>query len=273
MTYIQHVEKSSWRRRRTRSRIGPHIFLGRKCCHYLPTIADRQGLGVEPATRLTTWGNSSSIPNGDEPNQTNGQPSLAHDGPVLPAGDDLDPAGAVTARTVEAGPSHVGEGTPSDEEGSASGSARKKRSKRDDSEADSTRKRGKRSISVDSDDLDDTPAASTPVATKNNNVKPGPLKAVGGRMACGECGKNFTVVSLALSTRLSCRLNTPKNIPILPLPTYVSPVATLLESTLSKRQKRRLPKRLAARTIEPRLFITKRERGLLDWAISVSRYV
>jgi hypothetical protein len=210
---------------------------------------------------LTTWGNSSSIPNGGG-SQTDGQPSLAHDGPVLPAGDELDPAGAVTARTVEAGPSNVGEGTPSDDE-EATGSSRKKRGTETTSEAESGRKRGKRSISVDSDDLDDTPAASTPVTTKKT-AKPGPLKAVGARMACGECGGNFTVVSPALSKErawLRPRPNTRKNIQIHRPPIYVSLAATPLESTLSKRPRRQLPKRLEERTIVPRLYTTKRGRG------------
>jgi DNA repair protein RAD7 len=59
---------------------------------------------------LTTWGNSSAIPT-DNANQGD---QLAHDGPVLGVDEELDPAGAVTARTVEAGPSLVGEGTPED---------------------------------------------------------------------------------------------------------------------------------------------------------------
>lgn len=70
-----------------------------------------QGLGVEPPTRLTTWG--PAIPTGDNANAQ--QPSLAPDGPVISDGDELDPAGAVTARTVEAGPSIVGEGTPDED--------------------------------------------------------------------------------------------------------------------------------------------------------------
>ncbi len=42
-----------------------------------------------------------------------------HDGPVLSDANTLDPAGAVTARTVEAGPSQVGEGAPDLEEDEA----------------------------------------------------------------------------------------------------------------------------------------------------------
>jgi DNA repair protein RAD7 len=152
---------------------------------------------------LTTWGNSSSIPSGDNTEQTNGEQPLAHDGPVLAAGDELDPAGAVTARTVEAGPSHVGEGTPSDEEGSAAEASRKKRGKARMEEGEASgselsRKRGKRSISVDSDELDqDTPAtsaAATPPTKKKKKAKPGPLKPIASIMVCGECDKNFTVV-------------------------------------------------------------------------------
>lgn len=55
-----------------------------------------QGLGVEPAAGLTTWGNTSDITA-----QANEQPDHV-----------VDPAGAVTARNVEAGPTEVGEGTP-----------------------------------------------------------------------------------------------------------------------------------------------------------------
>ena len=83
---------------------------------------------MEPSTRLTTWGNTSALPNGE--NQGDGdqtQAPLAHDGPVISGEDELDPAGAVTARTVEAGPSHVGEGTPEDEDGTASASGSRKR--------------------------------------------------------------------------------------------------------------------------------------------------
>jgi hypothetical protein len=65
------------------------------------------GLGVQPSTRLTTWGNSSHInADGTTPDE-----HLAPDGPVNDEAH-LDPAGAVTARTVEAGPSAVGEGIP-----------------------------------------------------------------------------------------------------------------------------------------------------------------
>jgi DNA repair protein RAD7 len=116
---------------------------------------------------------------------------------VLAAGEELDPAGAVTARTVEAGPSHVGEGTPSDEEGTAS---RKKRGKENVEEGESgsevARKRGKRSVSVDSDELDHTPVVPTvtPPIKKKKKAKPGPLKPIASTMVCGECDKNFTVV-------------------------------------------------------------------------------
>ena len=70
-----------------------------------------QGLGVEPSARLTTWGNSSAI-NREQDGSASGSVALAHDGPMLTNNDVLDPAGAVTARTVEAGPSQVGEGFP-----------------------------------------------------------------------------------------------------------------------------------------------------------------
>jgi DNA repair protein RAD7 len=75
---------------------------------------------VEPSAPLT-WGDKSSIPAGDGANEE----ALAHDGPVINDDAALDPAGAVTARTVTAGPSQVGEGTPVDEDGSV-GSRRKK---------------------------------------------------------------------------------------------------------------------------------------------------
>lgn len=68
------------------------------------------------------------MPNGeDQDNNAQTQAPLAHDGPVINGEDELDPAGAVTARTVEAGPSHVGEGTPEDEDSTASASGSRKR--------------------------------------------------------------------------------------------------------------------------------------------------
>ena len=194
-------------------------------------MTDQQGLGVEPANRLTTWGNSSSIPSGDDAAPNDGEQPLAHDGPVLEAGDELDPAGAVTARTVEAGPSHVGEGTPSDEEGESSGQPRGNGEQDEQSsEPEPARKRGKRSISVDSDELDqDTPVAPiiTPPAKKKKKAKPGPLKPIAQSMVCGECDKNFTVVRRISGMWIDHRLHTPKNIPKLRLPTYVFRVATL----------------------------------------------
>lgn len=84
---------------------------------------------MEPSTRITTWGDSSAIPNAAAGSSNQADEALAHDGPVLGADDALDPAGAVTARTVEAGPSNVGEGTP---EGSVSGT-RSTSLQRDDS--------------------------------------------------------------------------------------------------------------------------------------------
>lgn len=60
------------------------------------------------------------------------------------------------------------------------------------------RTRGKRSISVDSEDLDEaTPGAvetDSPTPVSKQKVKAGPLKAVGQFMTCGECAKKFTVV-------------------------------------------------------------------------------
>lgn len=156
---------------------------------------------MEPANRLTTWGNSSSIPSGDTAGQDDQEQPLAHDGPVLAAGDELDPAGAVTARTVEAGPSLVGEGIPSDEEGGPSSSKNRGAENVADGESSGSEllpKRSKRSISVDSDELDqDTPATATPPpAKKKKKAKPGPLKPIASSMVCGECDKNFTVVGL-----------------------------------------------------------------------------
>jgi DNA repair protein RAD7 len=82
---------------------------------------------------------------------------LAHDGPVIGDGEELDPAGAVTARNVEAGPSTVNDTTPT---------------------------KRKRSASIDSDDLDTAPVPA--VVEK---------KGVGEFMDCAECSKRFTVVS------------------------------------------------------------------------------
>lgn len=74
--------------------------------------ANGKGLGVEPSAPLTTWGDTSTLDTGANGDADGEENHLAPDGPVLTEGEGLDPAGAVTARTVEAGPSQVGEGTP-----------------------------------------------------------------------------------------------------------------------------------------------------------------
>ncbi|ORY32846.1 hypothetical protein BCR39DRAFT_522058 [Naematelia encephala] len=139
------------------------------------------GLGVEPTGRLTTWGNSADI---------DGSQQLAPDGPIIGGDVALDPAGAVTARTVEAGPSQVGENTP---EVSDDGSTKRKPNE----DGGSLPKR--RAVSVDSDDLDAEPSsgpsksATLPNRKSKVDVVPGPLQPVGNFMDCGECSKRFTV--------------------------------------------------------------------------------
>ncbi|KAK8864528.1 hypothetical protein IAR55_001778 [Kwoniella newhampshirensis] len=157
------------------------------------------GLGVEPSERLTTWGDTSSI---NRSEQHDDQTQLAHDGPVLNDAQELDPAGAVTARTVVAGPSVVGEGTPDLEIG---GMKRKRAVDGDGaSEKGVTNNKRARATSIDSDDLD---ADNGPIAGPSKSVTPviespklssgvaGPLKAVGEFMDCGQCGKKFTVTA------------------------------------------------------------------------------
>ncbi|WWD17162.1 hypothetical protein CI109_101600 [Kwoniella shandongensis] len=155
------------------------------------------GLGVEPSERLTTWGDTNSI---NRPEGTDDQPSLAHDGPVLEDSNHLDPAGAVTARTVVAGPSEVGEGVPDVQVGGA----KRKRDGESDSESGLITSKRTRAASIDSDDLD---ADNGPVAGPSKSATPvvdfpafassaaGPLKAVGEFMDCGQCGKKFTVTA------------------------------------------------------------------------------
>lgn len=67
-----------------------------------------------------------------------------------------------------------------------------------DEPAPKRRGRGKRNASVDSEDLDEaTPDADAIGSSKpaaKQKVKPGPMKAVGQFMTCGECAKKFTVV-------------------------------------------------------------------------------
>jgi hypothetical protein len=69
-------------------------------------------------------------------------------------------------------------------------------------EVSKRRRPKKRSASVDSEDLDvatpstNAPGPTTPVVERK--VKPGPLKAVGQFMTCGECAKKFTVVRPSL---------------------------------------------------------------------------
>ncbi|EIW70459.1 hypothetical protein TREMEDRAFT_68071 [Tremella mesenterica DSM 1558] len=127
-------------------------------------------LGVEPSAQLTTWGNTSAI------NATDHAPA---DGPEIM--DGIDPAGSVTARNVVAGPSRVGEGTPSDHE----------------DEVAPPRKR-LRGASVDSNDLDaDFEPKSGPAAASSSKpaVAPTDLANIGEFMNCGECGKRFTVTA------------------------------------------------------------------------------
>ncbi|WWC62122.1 uncharacterized protein I303_104713 [Kwoniella dejecticola CBS 10117] len=151
------------------------------------------GLGVEPSTRLTTWGNTSDL-NADGAGD---QPSLAHDGPVIDAQDGLDPAGAVTAHNVIAGPTDAGDGTAQLEDET------RKRKRDDDTDEEAVNKRN-RAASINSDDLDadNIPEAgpsktvsNTKSATPAANVAPGPLKAVGEFMECGQCAKRFTVTA------------------------------------------------------------------------------
>ncbi|WVQ99556.1 hypothetical protein IAU59_006692 [Kwoniella sp. CBS 9459] len=165
------------------------------------------GLGVEPSTRLTTWGDTSSLA------QQNGehQPSLAHDGPVIDPSEELDPAGAVTARNVVAGPAEAGDGTAQLEQGESS-----RKRQRDDSATPSPDRRAPvkkrtRGASIDSDDLDadyvveagpSSPMTaptksppSVPTANGSKSVQPGPLKPVGEFMDCGQCSKRFTVTA------------------------------------------------------------------------------
>ncbi|WVR06919.1 hypothetical protein IAU60_003955 [Kwoniella sp. DSM 27419] len=150
------------------------------------------GLGVEPPTQLTTWGDTSALSHDGH------QPSLAHDGPVIDPQEELDPAGAVTARTVIAGPSDAADGTAQLQEEEA-----KRRRAAESEEFLPGRAKRARGVSVDSDDLDavdpvsmglknqSSPSASAPA----NKVAPAPLKAVGDFMECGECTKRFTVTA------------------------------------------------------------------------------
>ncbi|KAK4684947.1 DNA repair protein RAD7, partial [Tremellales sp. Uapishka_1] len=187
------------------------------------------GLGVETPTTLTTWGNTRTLnpnPNQDQ-HATDGTaltgesaehlPHLAHDGPMMDPGETLDPAGAVTARNVVAGPTEAGDGIPTPEKakgkGKATGTKRKASEaayNSDSPDAPGPSKRN-RAASVDSDDLDGPVGPSSPVlasvgirklnngvigaaaagATKNLTA----LKAIGEFMDCGECGEKFTVTA------------------------------------------------------------------------------
>ncbi|WWC94339.1 hypothetical protein V866_001181 [Kwoniella sp. B9012] len=152
-------------------------------------------LGVEPSHRITTWGDTSGL----NANLTDDQPTLAHDGPVINPQDELDPAGAVTARNVVAGPSQAGDGTTELQ------NENKKRKRGggsdDDSEYNEPDAKKTRAASVDSDDLDaEDPSPARPrksqapkVTADTAKVTPGPLKPVGSFMDCGECTKRFTV--------------------------------------------------------------------------------
>lgn len=143
------------------------------------------GLGVEPSHRINTWGDRSAV---ETPN-SNG--SHQHH----------DPANVVTDENVEAGPSRVGQGTPSlDEEGDLPVGF--KRGRGTDSGGDYQTKRA-RAASIDSDDLDadDTPVVDHNVRTPNlvpqssTNVSAGPMRPIGEFMVCGECVKRFTVTA------------------------------------------------------------------------------
>ncbi|WWC70134.1 uncharacterized protein I206_104081 [Kwoniella pini CBS 10737] len=155
------------------------------------------GLGVEPATRITTWGNTSGL-NADGTGNQGDQPSLAHDGPVINPQDQLDPAGAVTAHNVIAGPTDAGDGTVELKD------ENRKRKRGVVSDEDEPLNKRNRAASIDSDDLDanDVPPveSSKPSSTPNviapaENVAPGPLRAVGEFMECGQCAKRFTVTA------------------------------------------------------------------------------
>lgn len=124
---------------------------------------------MEPSAPLTWGDNRTANANANGDNAAGGATdengALAHDGPVITEDEALDPAGAVTARTVEAGPSTVADTTPT---------------------------KRKRSASIDSDDLD-APAPNIGAAVGN-----GEKKAVGEFMLCAQCEKQFTVVSSKL---------------------------------------------------------------------------
>lgn len=65
---------------------------------------------------------------GSDAPRANGElPHLAHDGPVLYPGEGLDPAGAVTARNVEAGPTEAGEEDPIYDDDDESSNGKKRR--------------------------------------------------------------------------------------------------------------------------------------------------
>ncbi|ODN80538.1 hypothetical protein L202_02748 [Cryptococcus amylolentus CBS 6039] len=140
------------------------------------------GLGVEPAHRVNTWGDRSTI-----------------EGNAIPEEGVVDPANAVTGETVEAGPSRVGEGTPVlDEPGDLPVGF--KRGRGTDSEGVPTPKRS-RAASIDSDDLDaDDDYAARPSTSRaekapSKGVARGPVKAIGQFMDCGQCEKKFTVTA------------------------------------------------------------------------------
>ncbi|WRT66508.1 uncharacterized protein IL334_003467 [Kwoniella shivajii] len=153
-------------------------------------------LGVEPSTRLTTWGDTSAL----TPVSNDDNPHVAHDGLVIEGQQDSDPAGAVTARNVVAGPSQVGDGTTDLE---AETKKRKRRGGTDSgSDYSEPIPKKTREASIDSDDIDADhtrpsgpikPKASTSTTTASI-IAPGPLKPVGDFMECGQCAKRFTVV-------------------------------------------------------------------------------
>ncbi|WVF71311.1 hypothetical protein IAT40_006114 [Kwoniella sp. CBS 6097] len=165
------------------------------------------GLGVEPSTRLTTWGDTSGLAQQDGEHQL----TLAHDGPVIDPAEVLDPAGAVTARNVIAGPAEAGDGTAQLEQGESSRKRQRESTGDPSPDRRAPVKKRTRGASIDSDDLDadhiaeagpSSPAAAhadsvAPAAASNTSlgVQPGPLKSVGEFMECGQCSKRFTVTA------------------------------------------------------------------------------
>ncbi|ORX35761.1 DNA dependent ATPase [Kockovaella imperatae] len=125
------------------------------------------GLGVEPSAPLTTWGNSSAIPTGDD----GAEVALASANEALDIATDAAEAVVADVETAIAGPSHSR--SPPDQE----------------FDIEPLRKRA-RQASIDSEDLD---APASPAVAEGPRVSARPLKAVGEFMDCGECTQRFTV--------------------------------------------------------------------------------